>query len=393
MIGSSTSTSVSPLSQPPSSFTQLLGPHDALETRKMLSSSLRRAAWAPIAPISGVTRASSQTLTTSANNFTGSTQPVRQRRYSSSSSSNPSDGARKLELEVNSGKSTRRSRKDNVRTGSKQQQTAFSRLPSVPSTQHLLPHDVQVASFFSIHRPISVSTSVPPTSTSEAFDAIFTERKPAVDDVISTLSSAVHSMEGEDDHNHYQAVLQELTDRSFLQQGQQGQQLQHPSQTMNLTLSIEELTKRLRPFHPPPPPVPMHEMSANNTASEQQQQLLPQTTTNATETYSAVLTIHESTLPDGRKTYQAHAGPFMPTKDMGVPGGAQAPPEIVEAYIDVVDPSAHPELSYIDQPDQQINGPMQAISTKRRRRVKMKKHKFKKLLRKTRTLRRKLERS
>ncbi|RAK71857.1 mitochondrial 37S ribosomal protein mS38 [Aspergillus fijiensis CBS 313.89] len=366
----------------------------------MLSSSLRRAAWAPIAPISGVTRASSQTLTTSANNLTGSTQPVRQRRYSSSSSSNSSDGARKLELEVNSGKSTRRSRKDNVRTGSnKQQQTAFSRLPSVPSTQHLLPHDVQVASFFSIHRPISVSTSVPPTSTSEAFDAIFTERKPAVDDVISTLSSAVHSMEGEDDHNHYQAVLQELTDRNFLQQGQQGQQGQQPSQTMNLTLSIEELTKRLRPFHPPPPPVPMNEMSANNNTTSEQQQLLPPTTTtgnhhnNTTETYSAVLTIHESTLPDGRKTYQAHAGPFMPTKDMGVPGAAQAPPEIVEAYIDVVDPSAHPELSYIDQQDQQINGPMQAISTKRRRRLKMKKHKFKKLLRKTRTLRRKLEKS
>ncbi|PYH45522.1 mitochondrial 37S ribosomal protein mS38 [Aspergillus saccharolyticus JOP 1030-1] len=361
----------------------------------MLSSSLRRAAWAPITPISGVARASSQTLTTSANNLTGSTQPVRQRRYSSSSSSNPSDGARKLECEVNSGKSTRRRGKDSVRASSKQQQqqqqTAFSRLPSVPSTQHLLPHDVQVASFFSIHRPISVSTSVPPTSTSEAFDAIFTARKPAVDDVISTLSSAVNSMEAEDDHQHYHAVLQELTER--MQQQQQQGQLQHPSQTMNLTLSIEELTKRLRPFHPPPPPVPMDEVAVHTSENASEQQLLPPTTTgsNATGSYSAVLTIHESTLPDGRKTYQAHAGPFMPTKDMGITQGAA--PEIVEAYIDVVDPNSHPELRYIDQQGHHINGPMQALSTKRRRRLKMKKHKFKKLLRKTRTLRRKLERS
>ncbi|RAL15325.1 mitochondrial 37S ribosomal protein mS38 [Aspergillus homomorphus CBS 101889] len=355
----------------------------------MLSSSLRRAVWAPIVPISGITRASSQTLTTSSNNLTGSAQPVRQRRYSSSSSSKPSDGSRKLDAssqtpakEVNSGKSTRRRGKDsNGRAGSKQQQqqqTAFSRLPSVPSTQHLLPHDVQVASFFSIHRPISVSTSVPPTSTSEAFDSIFTARKPGVDDVISTLSSAVQTLEGGDqDPNHYHNVLQEMTNRhyqSVMQQQQHGQPI------MDMSLSIEELTKRLRPFHPPPPPVPMDEVSAAATAAAEQQ-----TDAGMTESYSTVLTIHESTLPDGSKTYQAHTGPFMPTQDMGVPGAADA----VEAYIDV-DPSGNAGLSYIEQ---NTNGPMHALSTKRRRRLKMKKHKFKKLLRKTRTLRRKLEKS
>lgn len=123
----------------------------ALRRRKMLSSSLRRAAWAPMGPIAGMSRATSQSITTSANGLIGSSQHVRQRRYSSSSSK-PSDGSNKVDsssqtpakgvnsAEKREGKASRRRGKDsNGRNGSKQP-TAFSRLPSVPSTQHLQPH-------------------------------------------------------------------------------------------------------------------------------------------------------------------------------------------------------------------------------------------------------------
>ncbi|KAL4775319.1 hypothetical protein BDW60DRAFT_140608 [Aspergillus nidulans var. acristatus] len=172
----------------------------------MLSSSLRRAAWAPVAPVAGICRSSTQGLATSSAGI------VRQRRYSSSSSK-PSDGSRKVDAssqapakDVSSagekqGKSPRRRGKDGSgsgRNGSRSNQpNAFSNLPSVPSTQHLQPHDVQLASFFSIHRPISVSTTVPPPSTPEAFGSIFTKQpsKTSSDDVIFTLSSAVNSME------------------------------------------------------------------------------------------------------------------------------------------------------------------------------------------------------
>ena len=144
MIGS---TSISPLCS-----RQLRHPSFwALRRQKMLSSSLRRAAWAPIGPIAGISRASSQSITTSANGLIGSSQHVRQRRYSSSSSK-PSDGSNKVDsssqtpakgvnsAEKREGKASRRRGKDsNSRNGSKQQ-TAFSRLPSVPSTQHLQPH-------------------------------------------------------------------------------------------------------------------------------------------------------------------------------------------------------------------------------------------------------------
>ncbi|KAI9043719.1 mitochondrial 37S ribosomal protein mS38 [Aspergillus affinis] len=350
----------------------------------MLSSSLRRAAWAPIVPISGISRSSSQGLTASSNGLLGATQQVRQRRYSSSSSK-PSDGSRNVDASsqtpakgVNSAEkregkaSKRRGKENNGRNGSKSNQhTAFSRLPSVPSTQHLQPHDVHVASFFSIHRPISVSTTVPPTSSSEAFDALFTAKrslKHEADDVMFTLSSTVDSMENAALHADQEGPVS-----SFEMEGG------HPD-GMNMAdvkISIEELTKSLRPFHPPPPPVPFDEASAATATAESEG--------HETSSYSTVLTIHESTHADGRKTYEAHTGPFLRNADeMDAPGATDS-----DAIIDV--PANHSETTYIERV--RNNRSMHALSTKRRRRLKMKKHKFKKLLRRTRTLRRKLEKA
>jgi hypothetical protein len=129
------------------SLTHLLG----YSVVQMLPSSVRRAVWTPIVPISAISRTSSQALASSSNGFFGTTEHVRQRRYSSSSSK-PSDGSRNIDASsqtpakgVNSGdkregKSSKRRGKDG-RNGSKSNQhAAFSRLPSVPSTQHLQPH-------------------------------------------------------------------------------------------------------------------------------------------------------------------------------------------------------------------------------------------------------------
>ncbi|KAF9893056.1 hypothetical protein FE257_012467 [Aspergillus nanangensis] len=346
----------------------------------MLSSSLRRAAWAPILPISGISRASTQALPASS---LGATQHVRQRRYSSSSSK-PSDGDGSRGVETSSqtpgaknvnsgekrdGKASRRRGKDgNGRNGSKSNQHAvFSKLPSVPSTQHLQPHDVHVASFFSIHRPISVSTTIPPTSSSEAFDAIFTSKrstKQDTEDVIFTLSSAVDSMET--------TAANQLGEQDGAWQNLDAAEGSHLDglNMADLQISVEELTKRLRPFHPPPPPVPFDEAkSADATHHE-------------TSSYSTVLTIHESKHADGRRTYEAHTTPFV--HDMEAPGAATE----TDAVIDVPHSSG---TTYIER--LRNNRTMHAISTKRRRKLKMKKHKYKKLLRNTRTLRRKLDKA
>jgi hypothetical protein len=54
-------------------------------------------------------------------------------------------------------------------------------------------------------------------------------------------------------------------------------------------------------------------------------------------------------------------------------------------------PSGTSGMTYVERI--RHNRSMHAISTKRRRKVKMKKHKFKKLMRRTRTLRRKLDKA
>ncbi|KAL4908030.1 hypothetical protein BDW74DRAFT_175816 [Aspergillus multicolor] len=339
----------------------------------MLSSSLRRAAWAPVAPVSGICRSSTQGLATA------STGIVRQRRYSSSSSK-PSDGSRRVDAssqapakQVSSagekqGKSSRRRGKDGSgsgRNGSRSSQpNAFSNLPSVPSTQHLQPHDVQLASFFSIHRPISVSTTVPPPSSAEAFDSIFTKQasKNASEDVILTLSSAVNSMENA---AHHLAENDGIMNAFEVE----GNQLDGLDMT-ELKVSVEEMTKRLRPFNPPPPPTPY----VASAEAEQAQE---------TSSYSAVVTIQESTLSDGSKTYEAHTTPFVQARTIEAPGA-----EETDAVIDVPQNSQTTYIERLRNP-----GTMQALSTRRRRIRKMKNHKFKKLLRRTRTLRRKLDKA
>ncbi|KAL4879688.1 hypothetical protein BJY04DRAFT_92701 [Aspergillus karnatakaensis] len=400
MIGS---TSISPHESTLSASTTLSSHFWGLSPQNMLSSSLRRAAWAPLAPVSGICRSSTQALGASSAGLT----PTRQRRYSSSSSK-PSDGSRRFDAssqtpakEVNAkekreGKSSRRRGKDGSgRSGSKSNlPTAFSRLPSVPSTQHLQPigqfnedracihgletnsmiirTDVHIASFFSIHRPISVSTTVPPISSSEAFDSLFATKqtsKNGSDDVIFTLSSAVNSMEN---------VAHRFAENDGSMGGFDFENGQIDGLDMSeLKLSVEEYTRRLRPFQPPPPPVP-YVSSKDLVAAESGDLHQPQETS-----YSTVLTIQESTHSDGSKTYEAHTTPFIQARSMEAPGADE-----IEAVIDVPRSS---DTTYIER--LRNNATMHALSTRRRRKLKMKKHKFKKLLRRTRTLRRKLDKA
>jgi hypothetical protein len=349
-------------------------------------SGIARTAAGAAGAAAGASAAASTTSNNTTNNSHGGLMPqyVRQRRYSSSSSkpsdgfdaSGPSSSGQTHAKGVNGGageskREGRRSRRAGKEQRSAQQQqhdAAFSKLPSVPSTQYQQPHDVHVASFFSIHRPISVSTTVPPSSNQEAFDAIFSSKKSAKaeqEDVMLTLSSAVQSMENTAaEHNdlgrHLEVDVQ-------------------PYDSMNMSdikLSVDELAKRLRPFHPPPPPMPFDE--AKEIANARQSESSPQE-----NSYSTVLTIHESTDATGRKTYEAHTTPFVRTQDMDAPGATEH-----EEFIDVPQKKGS---TYIER--LRNNRTMHAISTKRRRKAKMKKHKYKKLLRNTRTLRRKLDKA
>lgn len=233
-----------------------------------------------------------------------------------------------------------------------------------------------MASFFSIYRPISVTASVPPTSSAEAFNALFSSRRsPKIEpgDVIFTLSSAVNSMENAAQQDDFQNMLNGGGSLSHMDAD--GNQLDAFNMA-DLDISIEEFTKRLRPFHPPPPPVPLDEYK-NVSGVEPTDEVSKQTAS-----YSVILTIRESTHADGRKTYEARTAPISRTEEMNDPASFDT-----EAVIDM--PASG--INYIESPEE--NSTMHAISTKRRRRLKMKKHKYKKLLRRTRTLRRKLDKA
>lgn len=241
-----------------------------------------------------------------------------------------------------------------------------------------------MASFFSIHRPISVSNTVPPTSTTEAFDALFTAKKPPrteTDDVIFTLSSAVNSMENHLPEQDGGAMINAELDP------QDGS-----SNLVDLKVSVDELTRRLRPFQPPPPPVPFDEAKAASTEQQQEQDQNQTTSSRESSSYSTVLTIHESTLADGRKTYEAHTGPFYQSPDAEAPSATEGEAAIEEPAND----SNNRGTTYLERlrSNKNINHrTMHAISTRRRRKRKMKNHKWKKLLRRTRTLRRKLDKA
>jgi hypothetical protein len=128
-----------------------------------------------------------------------------------------------------------------------------------------------------------------------------------------------------------------------------------------------------RPFNPPPAPVPQEPITADAVAADMEiavsaeAELEPQH-----RTYTAVLTVEESTHANGEVTYSAHSTPLM---EQGEP--ARTP----ERYIERV------------RRRMEEGEGMWTISVKRQRKLKMKKHKYKKLMKRTRVLRRKLDRT
>lgn len=136
--------------------------------------------------------------------------------------------------------------------------------------------------------------------------------------------------------------------------------------------SIAEFASRLTPFQPPPAPVPqpIQEDAALNESAE-----LAADDADI-RTYSTVLTIRETAYADGQRTIETSFAPLVPSEDTII--------------IDEPAATNGPGKTYIERT---VNRTMYTISVRRQRKLKMKKHKFKKLLRKTRTLRRKLDKA
>ena len=306
----------------------------------------------------------------------------------------------------------------------KSDETALS-LPSVPSTQHLQPHgtstmihalgrrterllDIHVASFFSLHRPISVTTPVPQESSSTAFSTIFGSKSPPKSksvDVIYTLSSAVNTLENTASSAQEQNPQQENSEVADLRATvfqASASNADTPTHNLdipvrNLHFNLQELARNFRPFVPPPAPVPVssQDQAEEIASSESKPQAKPVI---KQKSYTATLTIHETTSSDGRKQYRTHTSPIVEE-----PAHSAASHEEGEevTYFPPA-PRNQPflgrmrerQLAYEDRLEERSGGGevWRTISVKRQRKLKMKKHKYKKLMKRTKNLRRRLDR-
>lgn len=292
----------------------------------------------------------------------------------------------------------------------------FLNVPSVPSTQHLHPQgrfsknqkfpsqrrlkaaDIHVASFFSIHRPISVTSSVPASSTPSIFSSIFAKRaspKHGPSQVMYTISSAVDSLESSaaSPPQQIQQIAPEETDlQSVMSQPEyfnddaMDTTRYDPSQPEVIHLNIQELVKNFRPFAPPPPPVAQDAVEESSRQASRKR--LP-----TQKSFSAVLTIIERTNADGRKSYETRTCSIRedpePIDDAGSPA-VENPPAIRQPFLNHM---RERQRRWEEFRRENAGGEAwRLISVRRQRKLKMKKHKYKKLMRKTRNLRRRLDR-
>jgi hypothetical protein len=393
----------------------------------MISSSARRVACSvqPTQIIGCVNSVAYRTVATQTLSYRRS----HQRRSSSSKPSSPANGpkgisegqavpaapaqARQDGNKKPAARASRRKPKDVAANCTvKARDEAMQNLPSVPSTHHVkskgmndsiesislavltfLP-EIAASAFFSLYRPISVTSCFPKATSEEAFAAIFaprTRENTRSSDVVSALSSTVNKLELAAQQERWNAEADELRVAITAESHHAEGETRHLDQSLadsQIPFPQHILSGNYRPFNPPPPPQPMTD----------EQMLSPETAPNGHpqhRTYKAVLTISESTNAAGEVTYMAHSSPLIADIEE---------PEL-SSSADIQDPHSPPtnfrERMNIRQEryDEFLHrrgeedAAVWAISVKRQRKLKMKKHKYKKLMRRTRNLRRRLDRN
>ena len=253
-----------------------------------------------------------------------------------------------------------------------------------------------------MHRPMSITAPVPSESTAAAFSSIFepkSSQKAKSADVIYTLSSAVDRFEsaasGAHKQNGQQMTLEEIDLRQAVTQAsasnaEQPTHLDLPAKTLHLHL--QDLAKEFRPFNVPPVPVPFdpsQQISQDAPEQTEAESAAKEQHTPMQKSYTTTLTIHEITQPNGQKTYKTHTTPIIEDPSQSDEEFRYFPP--APRHQPFLGRMRERQLQYLDRlADREV---WQAISVKRQRKLKMKKHKYKKLMKRTKNLRRRLDRT
>lgn len=161
-------------------------------------------------------------------------------------------------------------------------------------------------------------------------------------------------------------------------------------------LSVDQMLSRFKPFNPPPAPVPFDQATAESEATPNE--LSPeasreQPTIVAKKAWSATVIVTESTDSSGHRTYTASTTPMTEAELPSAETSEMEEIEIRQPFLDRMRQRDNEHTRYRDDRSGRVQSDMHLISVKRQRRLKMKKHKYKKLMKRTRLLRRKLDRA
>ena len=301
------------------------------------------------------------------------------RRYSSSKPSSPNDSPKNIpdgQVTTAPG-STKRGGRRKAKDSLVAQQ---ANLPSVPSTHHV-PHEaLALSTFFSLHRPMSVTHSFPKTISDDAFAQIFASRPKAdYNEVVSTLSRTVDDLQQplESMSLGNQQDIDGMMDNTS--EGMHKIDVRNPDGSeSSVYVQLNTMSGQYLPFRPPPLPQPRSESAtarsevANNQSSASAE-MAEQENPNH-RVYKAIFTLEETREQDGEIKIVAHSPQIIEDG---------APRTFLERMA----------LRQVRRQEARDEGrTMHAISVKRQRKLKMKKMKYKRLMKKTRNLRRKLDR-
>lgn len=219
---------------------------------------------------------------------------------------------------------------------------------------------------------MSVTHSFPRTITDDAFAQIFTPRTKnnKYADVMSTLSRTVDELEqpmqnldldGQQSGETITGHNGELTRKI---------DLKHPDGTeSSVYVQLNAMSGQFLPFRPPP--LPQNEATAKAETAHEEVEDVPQH-----RVYKAMFTLEETTDENGQIRIVAHS------------------PEVIEepsAPKTFLERMALRQIRWREEVRGQ-SPDMHAISVRRQRKLKMKKKKYKKLMKRTRNIRRKLDR-
>lgn len=256
---------------------------------------------------------------------------------------------------------------------------------------------------------------MPRTVSDDVFAKIFAtrSRNNRAADVLSTLSQTVSDLEEPLSRMNMggsgEKPSRSAQDAVASEDGTTRLSLKHPdgSET-NLHIQLNPLSGQYLPYAPPPAPRPLSETTSNatnanteNTNAASDSAASSSTTTAATNNalaeetaadgqtrvYKAMVTIEETVDAEGQVKVVAHS-PELVEEGMDSLAAAIEEPEQSQSFLERM---AWRQLRY-DEVCREKGRTMQAISVRRQRKLRMKKKKYKKLMKKTRNERRKLDR-